>query len=654
MKRLTLVGTMRSGRVGAAVWALGAVALAVGCGDLVIAEDTKDVGVLDVAPDAGCRVMTCNPDSGECEPVDAPDDEACDPGDPCVVEATCQEGECVGAAVDCSELNGPCATGVCEGGSCEVVLTAEGQSCVPADECVIEATCTAGGSCVGKWDVDSCACVSAEDCDDGQACTIDGCDGDGVCQYEPVAVEAGSVGGEQTVCPGATPAGLTSVAGAAGGVGEWTYQWQSSADGEGWAALEGATGEGYAPGALTATTWFRRQAVNPCATVASEPVVVMVAEALEAGAVGGGQTICHGATPSQLTVSAASGGSGGFTYQWQSSPNGSTWSNIAGATGASYQPGALTANTQYRRVATNGCGSVESATIAIAVHGALNAGSVSANQSICSGATPAALTGSSPSGGTGSFSYQWQSSANGTSWSNVSGATSSSYAPGAQTTTTQFRRVASNSCGSATSNAVTVTVASGLTSGGIGNPQSICYGGDPSALSSTSTASGGLGDITYQWQQRPSGGSWSNISGATSTTYNPGALTTTTDYRRQASNTCGTATSDSVTVTVSPQLSGGAVGHDQYVCLGGGASTFTNVTSASGGLGSIAYQWQRRQGANAWEDISGATSTTYKPSNLPYEYRRAASNSCGTAYSNTVTVELLPYEVCNPCDPICP
>ncbi len=970
-----------------------------------------------------CQVMTCNLESGECEPVDAPDDEACDPGDPCIVEATCQEGECVGAAVDCSELNGPCATGVCEGGSCEVALTAEGQSCVPADECVIEATCTASGSCVGKWDVDNCACVTAEDCDDGQVCTIDGCDGGGVCQYEPVAVEAGSVGGAETVCPGATPAGLTSVAGASGGVGEWTYQWQSSADGEGWAALEGATGEGYAPGALTATTWFRRQAVNQCATVASEPVVVTVAEAmeagsigedqtlcpgetaavlasvapasggigavayawesrapggawapiagatgetyapgapavtteyrrrasgdcgsvtsnavtvtvqptlepgsigggqalcqgatpagltsaagasggagsigyqwqqrapagawqdvagatgatyapesvaattefrrlavdgcgsapsnvvtvtvaeaLEAGAVGGGQTICqganaaalssaeaasgglgtvlyqwesrapegawaaiggatgatyapgavgetteyrrrasndcgeavsnavtvavdpafdagsvggdqavchgatpagltssagatggsgastyqwqarqsgqtswanvagatgathqpgaatvtteyrrgatnscgsghsnvvtvsvhgalsagtpsgsqticHGATPSQLTVSAPSGGSGGFTFQWQSSPNGSTWSDIAGATGASYQPGALTANTQYRRVATNGCGSVESASIAIAVHGALNAGSVSANQSICSGAKPAALTGSSPSGGSGSFSYQWQSSTNGTSWSNVSGATSSSYAPGALTTTTQFRRVASNSCGSATSNAVTVTVASGLTAGGIGNPQSICYGGNPSALSSTSSASGGLGNITYQWQQRPSGGSWSNISGATSTTYNPGVLTTTTEYRRQASNTCGTVTSNTVTVTVAPKLDGGAIGYDQWVCPGGTTSTFTNVTSASGGSGSIAYQWQRRQGTNAWENISGATSATYKPSNLPYEYRRAASNSCGTAYSNTVKVELLPYDICNPCNPICP
>ncbi len=41
----------------------------------------------------------------------------------------------------------------------------------------------------------------------------------------------------------------------------------------------------------------------------------------------------------QTTLTAdVTGGDGFYTYQWQSSTNGTSWSNIAGATSASYGP----------------------------------------------------------------------------------------------------------------------------------------------------------------------------------------------------------------------------------------------------------------------------------------------------------------------------
>ncbi|MBN2215197.1 MAG: gliding motility-associated C-terminal domain-containing protein, partial [Bacteroidales bacterium] len=43
-----------------------------------------------------------------------------------------------------------------------------------------------------------------------------------------------------------------------------------------------------------------------------------------------------------------SGGSGTYAYQWQSSPDGSAWTDIGGATGVSYDPGPITATTHYR------------------------------------------------------------------------------------------------------------------------------------------------------------------------------------------------------------------------------------------------------------------------------------------------------------------
>jgi len=92
-----------------------------------------------------------------------------------------------------------------------------------------------------------------------------------------------------------------------------------------------------------------------------------------------------------------------------------------------------------------------------------------------------------------------------------------------------------------------------LTGGSIGGTQTICINGDPAVLSSSSGGSGGLPGYTYQWQlQTNCSGGFSNISGATSASYNPpGGLVNTTCYRRRVTDICGTtAFSNTVTVTV--------------------------------------------------------------------------------------------------------
>ena len=68
--------------------------------------------------------------------------------------------------------------------------------------------------------------------------------------------------------------------------------------------------------------------------------------------------IASGTSPGTISANPATGGgcNGSYSYQWQSSTNGTTFTNITGATSLNYTAGSLTANTWYRRQVT--CGTV--------------------------------------------------------------------------------------------------------------------------------------------------------------------------------------------------------------------------------------------------------------------------------------------------------
>ena len=179
-----------------------------------------------------------------------------------------------------------------------------------------------------------------------------------------------------------------------------------------------------------------------------------------------------------------------------------------------------------------------------------------------------------------------------------------------------YQRVTTSAsgCGSANSNAITVTVYGQLNGGAIGSDQSICYNTTPAAFTNPTSPSGGTG-LSYQWQNSINGGTtWNNIAGATGLTYTvPAALTATTMYQRVTTSAsgCGSSNSNAITVTVYGQLNGGAIGSDQSICYNTTPAAFTNPTSPSGGTG-LSYQWQNSiNGGTTWNNIAGATGLTY-------------------------------------------
>ena len=195
-------------------------------------------------------------------------------------------------------------------------------------------------------------------------------------------------------------------------------------------------------------------------------------------------------------------------------------------------------------VVSDGGETVES-TSTITITGAMSPGTISGSQSIASGATPTAFTSTPATGGVGTITYQWQSSANGTSWSNISGATSANYAPGALTTTTYYRRRATSTCGTVETTSIQVTVA------GIGADiitaanREICSG----EVASLSASASSITSPVFRWYNAATGGSLLR----TGATYSPSPTSTTTYYVSVSSGASGTESSrKAVTVTVKP------------------------------------------------------------------------------------------------------
>jgi hypothetical protein len=149
--------------------------------------------------------------------------------------------------------------------------------------------------------------------------------------------------------------------------------------------------------------------------------------------------------------------------------------------------------------------------------------------------------------GTAPLTYQWQKQVNG-SWTNV-GTTSATFSisPVAASDAGQYRVTVSNAAGQVTSATATLTVnlAPSITT----QPASMTVSaGQPASFS---VAASGTAPLSYQWQKLVNG-TWTNV-GANSATFtiSPAASTDAGSYRVIVSNSAGSVTSNTATLTVS-------------------------------------------------------------------------------------------------------
>jgi len=160
-------------------------------------------------------------------------------------------------------------------------------------------------------------------------------------------------------------------------------------------------------------------------------------------------TLCSGAIPHRIKGALATGGTnipGSYTYQWSSSPDNTTWTDISAANAIQYQPPLLTATTWFRRRAVSGQCSAESGTVKITALPVIANNVISGNQTVCKSDTPQPLaqaSGPALSGGNGTFSYLWEQSPDGIVWNAAAGTNNQSngtYQPPIMTKTMKYRR----------------------------------------------------------------------------------------------------------------------------------------------------------------------------------------------------------------------
>lgn len=422
-----------------------------------------------------------------------------------------------------------------------------------------------------------------------------------------------------------TAGGGANFAVTASGTDPLAYQWRK--DG---AAIAGATSATYSITSTTAADAGTYTVVvsNSAGSATSNGATLTVNAAASAPSITtqpSSQTVTTGST---VSFSVTASGTAPLSYQWQKGG-----ANISGATSATYSIAAVGAGDvgTYAVVVSNSAGSVTSNGATLTVNAAASAPSITTQPSNQSATIGGSVSFSVTASGTAPLSYQWRKDG-----ASLPGATSSTYSIASVTSgdAGTYSVVVSNSAGSATSNDATLTVTASAVAPTIATqPASQTVNTGVSATFSV-TASG-TAPLSYQWRKDGAA-----IAGAISASFTIASAATSDAgaYTVVATNSAGSATSNSATLTVNTANTATAPSITtqpaaQIVNVGASVSFIV----AASGTAPLSYEWRKDSVA-----IAGATSSTFSiaaaASGDAGTYSVVVSNSAGSATSNGATL----------------
>lgn len=358
--------------------------------------------------------------------------------------------------------------------------------------------------------------------------------------------------------------------------------------------------------------------------------------------------------PTNATVNV--GGTANFTaaatgvltpsVQWQvSTDGGATYNNIPAQIFGTLQLTNVQASqngNKYRAVFTNAAGTDTSAPATLTVNSAPQITQNPTNQSVQAGNS---VGFSAAANGNPTPTVQWQVSTDGgVTFNNIPAATSTSlsFIAAPSHNGNKYRAVFTNSNGSATTTAATVTVTDApvVTLDPVNDTQM------SGATAHFTAAASGLPAPTVQWQlSTDGGGSFNNISGATSTTLTVPSVVPSQNgnqYRAVFTNSAGSDTSAAATLTV---LYGPTVLSNPGN-LSIPAGTFATFTASANGNPTPTVQWQvSTDNGGTFSNIPSATTTTLSFTALAADngkkYRAVFTNANGNAVTTSALLTVI-------------
>jgi hypothetical protein len=399
----------------------------------------------------------------------------------------------------------------------------------------------------------------------------------------------------------------------ASGTATLAYQWTKNGS-----AIAGATGATYTTPATSASdngALFAVTVSNSQGSIGSNTVALTVNNPPAITAQPASQTVAGGQT---ATFIVAASGTPTLTYQWFKSG-----SPIGGATSTSYTTPATSASDNgavFSVTVTNGVGNVTSSGATLTVNVAPSIVTQPAAQTVAAGQT---ATFAVTAAGT---AYQWNK--NGAA---IGGANSASYTTPATAATDSgalFTVSVTNSYGSVTSNAATLTVNVPPTITAQPGSQTVTVG----QTATFTVAATGSGTLTYQWKKNGT-----VIKGATSAAYTTPAAAASDDasqFTVTVTGTTGSVTSNAATLSVNAPASIASQPANQTVNAGQTAT----FSVAAAGTPTLTYQWSKNGAA-----IGGATSASYTTpatalTDSGATFTVTVANTYGSVTSNAATL----------------
>ena len=420
-----------------------------------------------------------------------------------------------------------------------------------------------------------------------------------------------------------------------GATSDVSWVWaKSSNNGRTWTDISGATSSAYTPvtadagarlratasytdpqgSSKTADALQSTQVANPAPMLASDSVAFTVNENAAGGTRVGSPVTATDAGDD--TVSYRLSGSGAALFDIDSSGQ----ITVGSATSLDFE---TTASYTLTVTATDTLGASDTATVTIGVINLDEAGTVTLSSSQPQVGTGLTATLSDPDGATSSVSWVWaRSSNNGSSWTNISGATSAAYTPVAADTGALLRATASytdpqgsgksaeavsaapvsNRAPVFASASFTLNVAENSAGGAdVGSPVTAADPGDTVAYRLSGTGAF-LFDIDSNGQ----------VTLRSSGTLNHEA---TASFRLTVTATDTSNATDTATVNISVTNvdEAGTVSFSSAQPQAGTQLTAT-LSDLDGATRSVSWVWAKStNNGNTWTDITGATSAGYTP-----------------------------------------